>query len=1018
MKSFFSAFACCPVLACILLLPILLFPTTALSQQQFSGKIVTAVKYEPAQQPIDARDLQNMQLVQPGQPLDLAQVATTIDHLFSSGLYDDIEVDAEPSGTGVAIRFITRARLFIGHVGLEGKVSDPPSRGVILSDAQLYLGTPYNPDDVEHARRSIEQIMRDNGLYQGQVGAATIVDPVTHQVTIRFYVAAGRRARYEEPVIKGTPLLSDKAIVKATGWRIPLIHKWRQVTAELTDKGTEGISKKYAKQNRLTAVVDVDSLDYDSRTNRVKPTLLIDAGPKVEIRSVEAKLSQSKIRGFVPVYQEGSVDRDLLTEGAGNIKNYFQSRGYPDVDVTFKEEPEQNGEERINYYIALGKRQRLVNIDIIGGQYFGLPIIRERMFLQTKSILLRYGRYSETFQKQDEDAIKNLYMANGFRDVKVTSAVHTNYNGKPGDLGVTFNISSGPQWTVANLRIIGTARLDLAPIHDQFYSLEGQPFSDVNVASDRNRILQYYYDHGFLNATFSYRANPGPDNATVNLVYLIHEGPQEFVRKVILSGLNRTHPSLVEKKITLNDGDPVSMTKINEISRQLADFGIFSNVNSALQDADGSNLYKYVLYDFEEAARYSFKVGAGLEIGQFGATTNVLSNAGGSPGTSPIVSFDVSRLNFGGIGQTLSAQLRYSRLEQREALTYIVPRFLGSLNRTVTFSLLYDTTQDVQTFSSRRAQASVATSQRLSRASTLSLRFDYRRVSTGNINIPALLIPLFSQPVRIGIFSASYIQDHRDNPADAHHGFWNTLDAGIASSYLGSQRDFFRVLASNSTYTTFGRNLVLARQTQFGVILPFNLTPGLASFDAIPLPERFFGGGSVSDRGFPDNQAGPRDIGTSSELPGSATGQDVAPTGFPIGGNALFFNTVELRFPLLGPNISGVLFEDMGNIYTSLGDMSLAYKQPSTNPSYQDFNIAVQAPGFGIRYKTPLGPIRVDFSYALNPIHYLGFSNTTETTEQLLQCTPTDIHDHEPGCVATPQNLGRFNFFFSIGQKF
>jgi outer membrane protein assembly factor BamA len=130
----------------------------------------------------------------------------------------------------------------------------------------------------------------------------------------------------------------------------------------------------------------------------------------------------------------------------------------------------------------------------------------------------------------------------------------------------------------------------------------------------------------------------------------------------------------------------------------------------------------------------------------------------------------------------------------------------------------------------------------------------------------------------------------------------------------------------------------------------------------------------------------------------------------------LFFNNVELRFPLLGPNISGVFFEDMGNIYTRFRDISLAYHQPSTNPSYQDFNYAVQAAGFGIRYKTPLGPVRVDFSYALNPPRYEGFS-TSETTQDLLTCNSTTI-GVTPKCTPGPQQLNHFNFFFSIGQAF
>jgi outer membrane protein insertion porin family len=359
----------------------------------------------------------------------------------------------------------------------------------------------------------------------------------------------------------------------------------------------------------------------------------------------------------------------------------------------------------------------------------------------------------------------------------------------------------------------------------------------------------------------------------------------------------------------------------------------------------------------------------------------------------------------------VSLQLRYSTLEQRESLSYIVPRFLGSFNRTVTFSVLYNTTQDVQTFSSRRAEAFVETSQRFSRASTLLARFSYRRVSTGSLNIPGLLIPALLQPVRIGIFSASYIQDHRDNPADAHHGFWNTIDAGIAGNFFGSQRSFYRVLARNATYTPIGHNMVLARQTQVGGIIPFNTAAGLTTFEAIPLPERFFGGGGVSMRGFGYNQAGPRDIGTATQEPGPVTS---APTGFPIGGNGLFFNNVELRFPLLWPNVTGVLFHDMGNIYRNFGDISLRYHQNGN----QDFNYAVQAVGFGIRYKTPLGPVRVDLAYTPNPPRYQGFSRN-EPIQDLIGCTPDRINNPMyPNCVTSPQRLSTVQFFFSIGQAF
>jgi outer membrane protein insertion porin family len=573
----------------------------------------------------------------------------------------------------------------------------------------------------------------------------------------------------------------------------------------------------------------------------------------------------------------------------------------------------------------------------------------------------------------------------------------------------------------------------MSGIQNQLYSVVGQPYADVNVASDRNRILEYYYDHGFQQATFSYSEVPDASTATVDLIYHVKEGPQEFVRKVIVSGLHRTLPSLVQRKIRVREGDAISMTQINDDARRLNDLGIFTNVTTGLQDPDGTTLYKYVLYDLDEAARYSFNVGFGLEVGQFGHTTNNLAEAGGAKGLAPIVSFDVSRINFLGRGQTVSLQTRYSTLEQRESLSYVVPRFLGSQGRTVTFTILYDRTQDVQTFSSRREEASVQTSQRLNRASTLLLRFSYARVSTGNIVIPALVIPVFLQSVRIGMLSGSYIQDHRDNPADAHRGFWNTLDAGVAGNFFGSQRNFARVLARNATYTSIGHNLVFARQTQIGEIFPFHVAPGTIPNDEVPLPERFFGGGGVSMRGFGDNQAGPRDIGTTNELPMSGISTincnkldtskpQYCPSGFPIGGDALFFNTFELRFPLLGPNISGVLFHDLGNIYTNFGNLSLAYHQPGnivTQPNIHDFDYAAQAAGFGIRYRTPLGPVRVDLAYALNPPNYEGFG-TSLTIQQLLKCNPnaTPMNPNPGYCTPSAQRLSHFEFFFSIGQAF
>jgi len=981
---------------------LLIPPLHAQQTKRALGLTVVGVQYEPEEQPIDPHDLKNAQMVETGRPLDSREVAATIDRLYATGLYRDIKAYAEPQNQGVVVRFVTTPQLFIGHVMATGKIKDPPSRSALLAETQLDLGARFDPETVEMARQKIEEELKQNGLFNATVAATTVEDPHTHQVMIGFTIKAGKRARYISPAISGDTRLPNNTIIGATGWRIPVIHRWRLVTKAQTDKGLDGIQKRYAKKERLTASVDLTGIDYQEKTNRAQPQIAIDAGPVVTIRALEAKVSKRTLKKYIPVFEESAVDNDLLAEGARNLRDYFQSRGYPDVDVVFKSEPIKDDREVINYYIAAGPRRRLVDVTIEGNDYFPEDFLRGRLFLRKNSLLLHYGRYSESFRSKDEETLTALFQSNGFHSVKISSSVAVGYKGKQNDLAVTFHVNEGQQWTVSRVEITGATHLDVSSIKEDLASVPGQPFAQVNIATDRNRLLQYYLSHGYLSASFRYQTTLDPEEHSARLRYDITEGSQQFVRKVLVSGLDVTRPQIVEKELDkIKPGEPISTAKIADLSRKLSDVGAFATVNTAVQDSAGREDYKYVLFDFDEANRYTFNVGLGLEVGQFGQTTNSLSEAGGAKGISPIVSFDINRVNFLGRAQTLSLQSKYSTLEQRESLSYIVPRFLNTSNRVLTLSALYDTTQDVQTFSARREEASAQVSQKLNRASTLVARFAYRRVSVGNLYIPALLVPQLSQPLRIGNLSLSYIQDHRDNPSDAHHGFYNTVDTGVAGSFFGSQRSFVRVLARNATYTPIGRNFVFARQTQFGAIIPFNTPAAVSSFDAIPLPERFFGGGGVSMRGFGDNQAGPRDLGTPTETGPAATNA----TGFPIGGNGLFFNTFELRFPLLGPNIGGVVFHDMGNIYRNLGDISLAYKQNGDS----NFNYAVQAPGVGIRYKTPLGPIRVDFSYALNPASYYGYSSSL-TIQQLLACGT--------GCPSGPQRLSHFNFFFSIGQAF
>ncbi len=961
----------------------------------WEGKRVAAIQFEPSRQPLDPAEINQILPLKWNRPLRLADVRASIERLFATGRYADIQVDAEPYQDGVVVRFVTKNSWFIGHVVVTGKVSNPPSAAQLENAAQLDLGAPYTQANLTAAEAGQKKLLESNGLFGGNVRPVLDWDNDYQQVQIRFEVDSGPRARFTEPTIDGNLQLDRASLLRATGFQRWLIHTWKPMTQTRLRAASEGVRSLYAKDHRLEAKVTLEDVKYDAATNRAAPVFQVDAGPRIRLRAIGAKISERSLGRFVPIFEEHSVDADLLTEGSHNLENYFQSKGYFDAGVEFKQQSAIDDQASIDYLVHLGERHKLVFIGIQGNRYFPTDDIRERMFLRTASWLqFPHGRFSADLLRRDEDSIVSLYQSNGFRAVKVTDRLDDHYQGHSGEQAVWITIQEGAQTFVNSLAVDGIEQLDKAEISSQLSSVANQPFSEFNIAVDRDAILAQYYQNGFPNATFAWSSKPAAANR-VDVRYTIQEGGREFVRQVLFNpgGLAHTRPSLVNRNLRLNPGDPLSPTAMSETQRRLYDLGVFSRVDMAIQNPDGETDQKYVVYDLEEARRYSLSVGLGAEFARIGGCAYCLDAPAGQTGFAPRVSLGLTRSDLWGIAHSLSLRTRFSTLEQQAVLNYEWPRFRGHENLVLSFTGSYEDSKDVRTFSYRREEVSTQLKQRINKSMTLLYRYAYRAVAVNQatLKISPELIPLLSQPVRLGLLSGNLIQDRRDDPLDPHKGIYNTLNVDVAEHVFGSQRDFVRVLARNSTYHRLGKKVVLARSTEIGDIAAFHYSG--TGEDAVPLPERFFGGGASSDRAFPEDQSGPRD----------------PETGFPIGGNAMFFNQTELRFPLIGEDIGGVLFHDFGNTFTGASNFSFRVQQDGL----KDFDYMVHAVGFGVRYRTPIGPFRVDLAYSINPPHFFGFKGTEQ---DLVNAGVNPCQNVVNQC--TQQSVSHFQFFFSIGQTF
>lgn len=1005
---------------------------------RYQGVIVAEIRWPDIPAAVDQKRWRELIPQRVGQPLDRELIQESLHKLHQTGRFADIRVEADSAPEGrVILSFFTTPNYFVGSVIVHGAPTRP-SAGQIANASKFQLGELFTPDQLERARSNIRDLMQDNGYYLFSVSDKQHKYPDLQQIDIIFEIAPGPRARVGNVTVTGSPGYTPAQIQD-----IAKMHTGAVVSAQRVSNALDRLRKKYQKQNRLLAQVEITSKSYREQANAVDYTFDIVPGPKVQVTAQGYKIKRSVLKQSVPIFEENAVDEDLLNEGRRNLLNYLQSRGYFEARVGLKQNSDAAGNQlTIVYVIDPGARHKLIKVQFVGNKYFLTERLRSRMQVRPAARFESRGRFSQALLSSDIRGLEDLYRANGFEQVKITSKVIDDYEGHENDLALIISVDEGPQTLVGAFHIEGNRAFSEAQLKSHINTAVGEPFSEFNIAQDRDNLLNYYFNRGFPRASFEASAKPNPGEPNrMDVTFKIREGEQVFVDHVFVSGLHYTKPFIVQRDLRVRAGDPLSQIDMLQTQQRLYDLGIFSQVGTAVQNPNGNEPDKNVLVDVEEAKRYTFNYGVGLEF-QTGQPSAVGSNqAKGQTGVSPRVSLDASRLNFRGRDHTITFKADVGSLQQRGLISYTAPRWFNSENWKLSFTAFYDNTLDVTTFTSQRLEGSVQAEQTVSKATTMDYRFTYRRVKATEINISPAEIPLLSLPVRVGEPGFSYIRNKRDNNLETTKGSYTTVDAGVASSYFGSEADFSRVLAQNSTYHSFGKNrptdkkFVFARSLRIGVETAFGntaiLPPGQAcpnsilsscpSTTVIPLAERFFSGGGNSHRGFGLNQAGPRD----------------PTTGFPVGGSALFLNNVEMRFPpttlpYFQDNLSFAIFEDAGNVFTdgrSMLDNLLRWRQkdpqlclqPNT-ASQCDYSYISHAIGLGVHYKTPIGPVRFDFGYNLNPPAFPSCQATRSFTGQPTSsyCVTNTANSTGTSTLPyfVPQHASHFNVYFSIGQSF
>jgi outer membrane protein insertion porin family len=982
----------------------------------------------------DATDTLPSELTQKvGEPLDPQKVRESTRRLFASGRYRDISVRGVRQGGSVTLIFEGAARFYVGRVTIEGAKNERLA-SLLEFATKLSPGTAFTESQIATGTEGIKQILQLQGYYEPTVSVKTATDIAGDQVNVTYTVNIGPQARIGNVTVEGTGLgftteeFRKKSKLKANS----------KVTRDTTSNALDRLRKQYQKNNHLEAAVTLQKQTYDPATKRIDYDFHVSEGPEVKVSVEGAKISTSRLHLLVPIFEEGTIDNDLLNEGIHNIRDFQQQQGYFDAKVNVGLTGGSTATESVVFTVDRGKRYKVKSVDIKGNKYFSSELLMERMRVQKANPYLRSGKYSPALVAADVSAIQGLYRANGFDEATVTTDVKNIDSakaGKPlkvGEIAVTFTVVEGAQQKFGTVALSGVDASRLKDVRALMNTQPGQPFSLSTLSGDRDTVLQYYLSHGFEQVKIEIKQSKeavGTEKTDVSLN--VAEGQQVFINRVLLSGVVKTKPKVVTDQIRVHAGEPLDQTALLDTQRNLYNIALFNEVVAAVQNPMGDAPQKNVLIQVTEAKRWNVTYGFGFEAQTGTPQSGTISEAScillglnpcnqltqeGKVGVSPRVSLDVSRINLRGTDDSLTLHTTYGLLEQVAIITLLNPHLRESKNFSAAISGGYSNIQDITTFAASTLQGDFRITEKFRRRDTFIYDFQYRRVKVdpNSLQVSADLIPLLSQPVRVGGPGITWFHDTRSpSPLNAMKGSYTSLQGFYASSKFGSQTDFGKVDGTNSTYYKFGKQkYVFARSTRIGYEHASGANPNVGSSacagvdlttnpscNAIPLPERLYAGGASSLRGFPINGAGPRDL----------------QTGYPVGGSAAFVNSLELRLPpptlpLVGNSVSFVVFHDMGNVFQNAKDMFpsfLRFNQPDKGTCNNvsnaigtcDFNYFSHAVGLGARYGTPVGPIRVDFSYNLNPPIYPIIY---------------DFYNNPPHVG----QAGHFNFFFSIGQSF
>lgn len=937
---------------------------------------ITEVRIEQEGQVVTDRLITGLIETMVGEPLSMRDVRETLSHLTSLNRFEDVQVFREPAGAGIRVRYVLFPLHPVDRMEFRGSLG--LSEGEIRRVLTERFGEAPPAGRVDEVTEAVRARYRARGYPQARVAPRIEETHNPDRATMAFEIQSGLRATIGR-------LSMDE--VDATDRSVPpggisvrigdpydndaIVRELERYEGNLRERGF------YEASATHTAAFEADG----TATVRI----VVDRGPLVDVAFAGDPLPPAERERLVPVRAEGSADEDLLEDANFAIEEYLKARGYRDAVVTYTRDP-RGAELTITFIVKQGRRHVVSAIAMDGNR--AITIGEALQLLRIKE--------GDPFVQATLDAgvaaIRGAYRARGFtRPVVQPSVTELPLGGvrlqpqgrNVADQGVQvrLNITEGPRTLVGAIAFDGNTALTEGQLLGLMTTVPSRPFSEADLAADRDRIELEYLNRGFESIQVAPAAVLADNGTRADIRVAITEGPQIIVDHVIIVGNERTSTETIERELLLKPGAPLGYSARIESQQRLAALGLFRRVTIEELRRTGEPR-RDVLVQVEEAPPTTVGIGGGVEGGVRLRPTGAGGQAEERFELAPRGFFEIGRRNLWGKNRSVNLFTRvslrsrdivlssggvrfqepaegsgYGFNEYRVLGTFREPRAFNTPADMLVTGILDQAIRSSFNFITReaRAEAGVRVSQRYS----LAGRYSYKHTRLFDEVFTEAEKPIIDRvfpQVRLSKFSSTAIRDSRSDVIDPERGTFVILDGQLAARAIGSEVGFVKTFVQGFTYyrVPVPRRTVLAFGARLGAANGFRrevprvdtegqpvIGPDGPVVDVVehelPASERFFAGGDTTVRGFSLDRLG--------------TDATISASGFPKGGNALVVLNGELRVALFG-GIGAVGFLDAGNVFLRTTDIDLGELRA--------------AAGFGVSYRSPIGPIRVDLGFKLD----------------------------------------------------